>query len=146
MKKIISLFIVVLACFCICACNNEANNTSASSTTTVDTTAAKEEPKTPTVAEIVNGIKYDFKDPDSVRLSDAHIARVKKDGVESKTEFYVIGTIHAKNSFGGYGNPQAYIIHCNNGKYKIVDEYNDESYMMQRTFNALGCGASWSID
>ena len=122
MKKIISLFAVLLACFCICSCNgeNETNNTSASSTTsTTNTTAAtKEEPKTPTVAEIVNGIKYNFKDPDSVILSDASIAPVKKDGVESKTEFYVIGTIRAKNSFGGYGNPQAYIIHCDNGRYK----------------------------
>ena len=100
----------------------------------------------PTVNDVVNGIKNEFKDPDSVQLSDASIARVMNGDEESQTEFYVIGTVRAKNGFGGYGEPQAYVIHCDNGRYKIVEEYNDASYAAQKKFNELGCGASWGID
>ena len=132
MKKVISLLLALAMCLSLCACGGN------------DTQEA--EAKTPTVESVVDGIKNEFKDPDSVQMSDVHIASVKTDNGESKTEFYIIGTIRAKNSFGGYGNPQAYIIHCNNGKYKIIDEYNDASYAMQKTFNDLGCGASWGIE
>ena len=161
MKKIIAMLLVLVMCLSICACNSESgtntdntnndetntDNTNNNETNTDNTNNNETNTsKIPTVEDVVNGIKYEFKDPDSVQMSDAHIASVKKGDVESDTEFYVIGTIRAKNSFGGYGDPQAYIIHCNNGKYKIVGEYNDASYMMQKTFNELGCGASWSID
>lgn len=139
MKKILALLLALVMCLSIVACGSD-NGTNTDNDTLTETS------KTPTVEDVVNGIKYEFKDPDSVKMSDAHIARVKIGDTESKTEFYVIGTIRAKNSFGGYGEPQAYIIHCKNGKYEIVGEYNDASYMMQNTFNKLGCGPSWSID
>ena len=133
MKKALSILLVLVICLSLCACGEGSTNGT--------------EPKntTPTVESIVAGIKYEFKDPDSVQMTDVHIARVKVDGGESKTEFYAIGTVRAKNSFGGYADPVIYIIHCDNGRYEIVGEYTDASYMMQTKFNELGCGASWSI-
>lgn len=136
MKRAISLILALIMCLSLCACGENGN---AGSETEVQS-------KTPTIESIVDGIKNEFKDPESVQLSDAHIARVKNGDEESETEFYVIGTIRAKNSFGGYGEPQAYIIHCESGNYEIVGEYNDASYAMQKTFNELGCGASWGLD
>lgn len=131
MKKVLSILLVFAMCLTLCACGGKKET----------------EPKntTPTVESIVAGIKNEFKDPDSVQMSDVHIARVMVDGEESKTEFYIIGDVRAKNSFGGYVDPETYIIHCDNGKYKIVGKYTDASYMMQAKFNELGCGASWSI-
>jgi len=132
MKRLFALLLAFVMCFSLCACGDKT------------TTEAETEPvsKTPTVAEIVAGIKYEFKDPDSVQMSDVHIAKVE----DSENEYYAIGTVRAKNSFGGYGDPETYVIHCDNGSYKIVGEYNDASYMMQNAFNELGCGASWGIN
>ena len=134
MKKTLSLIMALVMCLSLCACGGAS------------TQETEPKSKTPTVQSTIDGIKNEFKDPDSVQMSDVHIARVKVDGEESQTEFYIIGTVRAKNSFGGYGDPQAYIIHCDNGKYEIIGEYNDASYAMQKTFNELGCGASWGIE
>ena len=140
MKKIIALSLVIVLCFAFAACGNK--NEFGNNNTTESTTAA---PQVPTVADVVNGIKYEFKDPDSVQMSDVGIARVKNNGIESTTEFYIIGTVRAKNGFGGYADPQAYVIHCNNGSYRIVEEFNDASYMKQRYFTDHGCGPHWII-
>ena len=134
MKKTISLLLALVLCLSLCACGGASEQ------------ETEPKSKTPTVQSTIDGIKNEFKDPDSVQMSDVYIARVKVDSEESQTEFYIIGTVRAKNSFGGYGDPQAYIIHCYNGKYEIVGEYNDASYAMQKTFNELGCGASWGIE
>lgn len=52
----------------------------------------------------IAGIRDEFKGSYSVQMSDVHIDSVKVDGEESNTEFYIIGTIRAENSFGGYGD------------------------------------------
>lgn len=122
----------------LCACSSTQDSTEAAPTQTEETAPVS---KTPTVADIVEGIKFEFKDPDSVQMSDVHIAKVK----DSENEYYAIGTVRAKNSFGGYADPVVYIIHCDNGSYKIEGTYTDASYMMQNQFNALGCGPSWEI-
>lgn len=133
MKKTLVYLLALAMCLSLCACGGNNNpKTEAKSTT-------------PTVESIIAGIKNEFKDPDSVQMSDVHIARVKVGDEESKTEFYIIGDVRAKNSFGGYVDPVTYIIHCDNGRYEIVGKYTDASYMMQAKFNELGCGASWSI-
>lgn len=132
MKRLIALLLAFVMCFSLCACGDKTK-------AEVETEPVS---KTPTVAEIVEGIKYEFKDPDSVQMSDVHIAKVE----DSENEYYAIGTVRAKNSFGGYGDPQAYVIHCDNGSYEIVGEYNDASYMIQNAFNELGCGANWVIN
>lgn len=133
MKKLMALFLALVLCLSLGACGgNDSSKTETESTT-------------PTVESIIAGIKYKFKDPDSVQMNDVHIARVKVGDEESKTEFYIIGDVRAKNSFGGYVDPVTYIIHCDNGRYEIVGKYTDASYMMQEKFNKLGCGASWSI-
>ena len=134
MKKALALLLALVLCLSLCACGGNS------------TQGTEPKSQTPTVASTIAGIKDEFKDPDSVQMSDVSIASVKVDGEESKTEFYIIGTIRAKNSFGGYGEPQAYIIHCDNGKYEIVGEYNDASFAIQKTFNDLGCGACWGIE
>lgn len=133
MKKALSIILALVLCLYLCACGGN------------DSPKTEEKSTTPTVESIIAGIKNEFKDPDSVQMTDVHIARVKVGGEESKTEFYAIGTVRAKNSFGGYADPKTYIIHCNNGRYEMVGEYTDASYMMQTKFNELGCGASWSI-
>lgn len=132
MKRLFALLLAFVMCFSLCACGDKTK-------AEVETEPVS---KTPTVAEIVEGIKYEFKDPDSVQMSDVHIAKVE----DSENEYYAIGTVRAKNSFGGYGDPQAYVIHCDNGSYEIVGEYNDASYMIQNAFNELGCGANWVIN
>jgi len=134
MKKVVAFLLVLVLCLSLCACGDKAE---------VEVEAEVEPvSKTPTVAEIVEGIKYEFKDPDSVQMSDVHIAKVE----DSENEYYAIGTVRAKNSFGGYGDPETYVIHCDNGSYEIVGEYNDASYMIQNAFNELGCGANWVIN
>ena len=134
MKKVVAFLLVLVLCLSLCACGDKAE---------VEVEAVVEPvSKTPTVAEIVEGIKYEFKDPDSVQMSDVHIAKVE----DSENEYYAIGTVRAKNSFGGYGDPETYVIHCDNGSYEIVGEYNDASYMIQNAFNELGCGANWVIN
>ena len=134
MKKVVAFLLVLVLCLSLCAGGDKAE---------VEVEAEVEPvSKTPTVAEIVEGIKYEFKDPDSVQMSDVHIAKVE----DSENEYYAIGTVRAKNSFGGYGDPETYVIHCDNGSYEIVGEYNDASYMIQNAFNELGCGANWVIN
>ncbi len=123
MKKFAVMLLALLMCVSLCACGGEPVS------------------QIPTVDDVIEGIKYEFKDPDSVQMSDVHIAEVEG----GDNEYYVIGTVRAKNSFGGYANPVMYIIHCDNGSYEIEGEYNDASYMMQNAFNDLGCGASWTI-
>ncbi len=136
MKKILVILLALAIMFAVCSCGNMDTNT--------ETTVKKS--KTPTIQDIVNGIKYEFKDPESVQMSDVHIAQVEdSNGEYIDGEYYVIGKVHAKNSFGGYGNPIAYIIHCDNGRYKIVGKYTDDWVTMQGTFNDLGCGPSWSL-
>lgn len=120
----------------LCACGDgSAEDTQAS---TLESTEAKS--KTPTVESVVEGIKNEFKDPDSVQVSDGSWARVKNGDEESDTEFYIICTVRAKNSFGGYADPQAYVIHCKNGNYRIVEEYNDYAFRTKVKFDELGCG------
>lgn len=135
MKRLIALLLAFVMCFSLCACGSKSET---EAEVEVETEPVS---KTPTVAEIVEGIKFEFKDPDSVQMSDVHIAKVE----DSENEYYAIGTVRAKNSFGGYGDPETYVIHCDNGSYEIVGEYNDASYMIQNAFNELGCGANWVI-
>ena len=142
MKKLMLFILSVVMVFSLCACGGGTNNTS---TEKEETPIVEEKPQKPTIESVVEGIKNDFKDPDSVQVSDGSWARVKNGDEESETEFYIICTVRAKNSMGGYGEPQAYIIHCNNGNYRIVEEYNDESFYTQKKFNELGCGNSMML-
>ncbi len=141
MKKLISMMLVLVLCLSLCACGGSGGNNIPE--TTQAPTVAK--PKTPTVASVVEGIKNEFKDPDSVQITDGSWAYVEKDGEKVENEFYIICTVRAKNSFGGYANPQAYVIHCKNSNYRIVEEYNDYAFMTQKKFNELGCGASMGL-
>ena len=134
MKKTLSLIFALLMCLSLCACSEKAESTQGEPTKVV-----------PTVDTVAEGIKNEFKDPDSVQVSDGSWAYVKVDGEEVGDELYVICTVRAKNSFGGYANPQAYVIHYKNGNYKIVEEYNDESFMTQKKYNELGCGAQFGL-
>lgn len=134
MKKTLSLILVLLMCLSLCACSEKAENTAEEDTKIV-----------PTVETVAEGIKNEFKDPESVQVSDGSWAYVKEDGEEVGNEFYVICTVRAKNSFGGYANPQAYVVHFKNGNYKLVEEYNDESFKTQVKFNELGCGAQFGL-
>ena len=152
MKKVLSVFLLLTMCFSLAACGdgNEATTQTTTQTTIQTTTASLHPSNYPTIESVVNGIKYEFKDPDSVQLTDASIAVVKSTTSEPykyeyDTEYYIIGTVRAKNSFGGYGEPQAYIIHCKKGRYTIVGEYNDYSWAMQGVFNELGCGMSSAL-
>ena len=154
MKKIISMIMLVTICLSLVACGNENDGTTHTTTQTiaqVTTRVTTQASKKPTIESVVEGIKYEFKDPDSVQLTNASISAVSATtesyGVyDEKTEFYIIGTIRAKNSFGGYAEPQAYIIHYKNGRYKIVGEYNDYDWAMQNAFNELGCGPSMRLE
>lgn len=141
MKKMISLIMVLMLCLGLCACNSSADND------TPETTQAPTEtkPKTPTVESVIEGIKNEFKDPDSVQITEGSWARVKDGDKESDTEFYIICTVRAKNSFGGYADPQEYVIHCKNDNYRIVEEYSGWPGQTQKKFNELGCGLSQGL-
>jgi len=93
-----------------------------------------------------DGIKDEFKDPDSVQVSEGDYAYMKDGDDVDYSEFYVIATVRAKNSFGGYGDPTNYIIHYRNGKYSIEGEYNDKLLYDQKKFNELGCYMSLSLE
>lgn len=145
MKKIFLIFLLLTMSFSLIACGEE--NKTTDQTTTQATTKAS---YMPTLESVIEGIKYEFKDPDSVQLTNASISAVKATTVapyqyDSNTEYYIIGTVRAKNSFGGYAEPQAYIIHYKNGSYRIVGEYNDYDWAMQKAFNELGCGPSRAL-
>jgi len=153
MKKILSVFLLLTMSFSLVACGEEnkaTNQTTTQTTTQATTKATTKAVEMPTIASVIEGIKYEFKDPDSVQMTDASIAVVEASTVapyqyDSNTEYYIIGTVRAKNSFGGYAEPQAYIIHYKNGRYEIVGEYNDYDWAMQNTFNELGCGPSRAL-
>ncbi|MGO5166628.1 MULTISPECIES: hypothetical protein [unclassified Candidatus Paralachnospira] len=130
MKRIISVVLVLIMTMSLVACGGKTS----SSTKT-------EKDYTPTYESVVEGIKNEFKDPDSVQLSDASYADVK----DAENEWLIIGTVRAKNSFGGYGDPQAYVISCKGSTYKIVEEFNDASYMDNKYFVDHGCNAAMSL-
>ncbi|MBQ7322697.1 MAG: hypothetical protein IJW99_11415 [Clostridia bacterium] len=151
MKRVLSVFLLLALCLALASCGDgNETATQATTRTTTHATTSSRPANYPTIESVVEGIKYEFKDPDSVQLTDASIAVVKSTTsepykYENNTEYYIIGTVRAKNSFGGYGEPQAYIIHCKNGRYTIVGEYNDYSWAMQGAFNELGCGPSSAL-
>lgn len=150
MKKFFSIFLLWTMCLSLVACGNESESAD-QTTTRITTQATTQAIETPTIESVIEGIKYEFKDPDSVQLTDASISAVSATTVEygvydRNTEFYIIGTVRAKNGFGGYAEPQAYIIHYKNGRYKIVGEYNDYSWASQKVFNELGCGPSRALE
>ena len=138
MKKIISVLLTALMCFSVSACGEKENDNTSVNTDKIETESVSYEP---TIESVTEGIKNQFKDPDSVQISeeDAVWAPVMEDGERSKTEFYIICTVRAKNSFGGYGEPQAYVIHCNYDSYEIVEEYNDYSFMSNKKLSEYGC-------
>ena len=151
MKKALFLILALVMCLSLCACSDASNNNDTPEETqkeTAEITQAATKPSSnrPTVESVVNGIKYEFKDPDSVQVSDVAWAYVEKDGQEMKNEFYIICTVRAKNSFGGYADPQAYVIHCKDRNYRIVEEYNDFSYKRQIKFDELGCGTCKGLE
>lgn len=141
MKKVLSLILAIVLCLSLCACGDSNKDT----TETTQAAAETKKKNEPTVASVTEGIKNNFKDPDSVQITEGSWARVKDGDTESDNEFYIICTVRAKNSFGGYADPQAYIIHCKNGNYKIVEEYNDYASLTQKKFNELGCGLSMGL-
>lgn len=142
MKKIMLFVLTAVMLLSFCACGSGTSDTSAE---TKETPIVEEEYTKPTIESVVEGIKDNFKDPDSVQVSDGSWAKVKNGDEESETEFYIICTVRAKNSYGGYGEPQAYVIHCNNGNYRIVEEYNDKPFYTQKKFDELGCGTSMML-
>ena len=142
MKRAVSMILALVLCLSLCACGSTNDNLETTQVIIPETTVAYiPEPRRPTIESVVQGIKYEFKDPSSVMISEGTWAYVEVNGEEVTDEFYIICTVHAKNGFGGYADPQAYIVRYRYGSYKIIGEYNDASYNRQLKFNELGCGA-----
>lgn len=139
MKKILVMMLVAVMCLAFVACNSTEPVEETESVETVDLIEEETISYKPTVESVTEGIKDNFKDPDSVQVSDGTWAAVMDGDKPSETEFYIICTVRAKNSFGGYAEPQAYVIHSNYGNYRIVEEYNDYSFRTKVKLDEYGC-------
>ena len=138
------LFLAIL-CLALVACGGSEEGTPETTEETTEETTVEKISYEPTIASVIEGIKNNFKDPDSVQVSDGCWAPVLVNGERSETEFYIICTVRAKNSFGGYADPQAYVIHSLNGNYSIVKEYNDYDFLQNKALQNLGCDSAQGL-
>lgn len=121
MKRIIAFIILLCICLSLCACGEESANSVADNIpqTTQVTTRPKYKPNK---EDLVEAIKDNFKDPDSVQVVDGYWAWSREPDELNDGEYRIICTIRAKNSFGGYGNPESYDIYGGRGYYHIAGQ------------------------
>ena len=144
MKKIVAMILAFVMCLSLCACGGGNNTPETEAPTETSSSSAIAGMPNFSAEDVANAIKYEFKDPESVYLSDAWAAAVKHDEEISNTEFYIIATVHAKNSFGGYADPKTYLMYWKSGSCSIVGEHISND-MPQKKFSELGCFVGWPL-
>ena len=140
MKKIV----VFIALFCIClsisACSAGSNSAPTHPTHSDSNSTQVHTPYTPNKQDLREGIKDNFKDPDSVQIGDCYWAWKAPPEGYKKGYYYILCTVRAKNGFGGYAEPKTYSVAGVEGEYELQREwgaYSDEQ--IKSYFDYHGC-------
>ena len=126
MKKIVVFIVLFCVCLSISACGAGSNSAPVNS----DSNSTQEHtPYIPNKEDLREGIKDYFNDPDSVQIGDCYWAwryPPKEDDITGEYiegHYYILCTVRAKNSFGGYPEPKTYSISGKEGKYEMEREW-----------------------
>ena len=93
MRKLVSIIVLLCICLSLCACGSSSNSSSANGQSNIT-----QEPThyTPNKQDLLEGIKYDFKDPDSVQKSDCYWAWQLTPNEDREGKYYILCTIRSK--------------------------------------------------